>query len=373
VVHRRWVAFVGLALGVGLLAAAAAAAVAGPTQGGGTLRLSSILDVASVDPAIAYGPGSWMLEYATCAKLYNYPDAPAPKGSIVVPEVATGFPGVSRDGKTQTILLRRTFRVQTGQRITAANYVAAFNRDANPTVKSAAADAGYLNDIVGANAVLAGKAQTIPGVRALGPYSLQIRTTKPVPDLVSRLTMPFFCPIAVDTPLQEIDDPLGSGPYNIASRVPNRQIVLERNRFYRGPRPANVDRIVFTVGPGQAACRQAVEQDELDWCEFLSVTDYRAIAATYGINRPNGRFFFNPTLATGTSPSATTVRRSRGRGRSRPSRRSTGRSTGRRSCGLWAFSAASVPIRSSLRRWAGRRASIPAAASTKRASPERGL
>jgi oligopeptide transport system substrate-binding protein len=295
VVHRTWLAFVGLALGVGLLAAAASA---GPAQKGGTLRLSSILDVDSVDPAIAYGPRSFMLEYATCAELYNYPDKPTPEGTIAVPEVAMGFPRVSPDGKTQTIQLKRTYRFDTGARVTAANYVAAFNRDANPKLQSAAASSGYLNDIVGANAVMAGKAQTISGVRALGPYTLQIRTTKPLPDLVSRLTVPMFCPIAVDTPPEEIDDPVGSGPYYITSRVPNRQVVLERNRFYRGPRPANVDRIVFTVGPGLEACRQAVEQDELDWCEFLSDTDYRAIAATFGINRPNGRFFFNPTLAT---------------------------------------------------------------------------
>jgi ABC-type transport system substrate-binding protein len=286
----------GLTLGVGLLATAAAA---DPAQKGGTLRLSSIFDVDSVDPAIAYGPQSWMLEYATCAELYNYPDAPAPKGSIAVPEVAAGFPKVSPDGKTQTIHLQRTYRFHTGARVTAANYVATLNRDADPKLQSAAASIGYLNDIVGANAVLAGKAKTISGVRALGPYTLQIRTTKPVPDLVYRLTTPLFCPVALGTPAHEIDDPLGSGPYYIASRVPNRQVVLERNRFYRGPRPANVDRVVYTVGPGGGACREAVEQDEFDYCEFLSDADYREIAATYGINRPNGRFFFSPTLATG--------------------------------------------------------------------------
>ena len=120
--------------------------------------------------------------------------------------------------------------------------MAAFNRDANPKLQSPLVSVGYLHDIVGADAVIAGKARTISGVRALGPYTLQIRTTRLLPDLVSRLAMPFFCPIAVSTPLTEIENPLGSGPYYIASRVPNRQVVLERNRFYRGSRPANVDR-----------------------------------------------------------------------------------------------------------------------------------
>ena len=205
-----------------------------------------------------------MTEFATCAKLYSYPDKPAPQGAIVIPEVATGFPKVSRDGKTQTIELKRTYRFNTGARVTAANYVAAFNRDANPKLQSPAVS--YLHEISGADAVIDGKAPTISGVKALDPYTLQVRTTRPLPDLVSRLTMPFFCPIAVNTPPEEIDDPLGSGPYYIASRVPNRQTVLERNRFYRGPRPAHVDQIVWSFGLGQAACQQAVEQDEQDWC-----------------------------------------------------------------------------------------------------------
>jgi len=294
---RIWLSAVVLVVG-GSVLAAGARAVPSQTKGG-TLRLSSIIDVDSMDPAIAYGPQSLMLEYATCALLYNYPDKPGNRGATALPEVATGFPAVSEDGKTQTIRLRRTYRFQTGAPVTAANYVAAFNRDANPKLQSPIVAAGYLDAIVGADAVIDGKAKTISGVKALGPYMLRIRTNRPLPDLVSRLTMGFFCPIATDTPLQEIDDPPGSGPYYVVSRVPGRQVVLERNRFYRGPRPANVDRIVWTVGPGQEACRQAVEQDELDWCEFLTTPAYREVAATYGINRPNGRFFFGPTLATG--------------------------------------------------------------------------
>ena len=201
------------------------------------------------------------------------------------------------DGKTQIIQLKRTYRFHTGPPVTAANFVAAINRDANPKLESLGTP--YMHEIVGVDAVLDGKAQTVTGVTALGPYTLRIRTTRPLPDLVSRLTMPFFCPVAVGSPSEEIDDPLGSGPYYVASRVPNRQLVLERNRFYRGRRPANVDRVVWTVGPGQEACRQAIEQDAVDWCEFLSEPAYRSVASTYGINKPNERFHFNPTLATG--------------------------------------------------------------------------
>jgi peptide/nickel transport system substrate-binding protein len=295
---RLWFSLVLLTLGLGLLAAVG---LAGPTQrNGGTLRLSGTSELDSVDPALAYLADSWWLEFATCAKLYSYPDKPAPEGAIVIPEVATRFPKVSQDGKTQTIGLKRTYRFQTGQRITAANFVAAFNRDANPKMQSPIVAAGYLNEIVGVNAVIRGKARTISGVKALGPYTLRIRTTRPLQDLAARLTMPFFCPIATNTPNRELDKPPGSGPYYIASHIRNRQILLERNRFYRGPRPANVDRVVWTIGAGLEACRAAVERDEVDYCvgRSLGPVADKEVAAKYGINRQGGRFFFNPLLQT---------------------------------------------------------------------------
>ncbi len=292
--YRVWLALAGLVVATGVLAAGGVSASA---QKGGTLRLSSTFDIDSVDPALAGGPQSIMIDFATCAKLYNVPDRTGRAGTLVVPEVARSFPKVSADGKTQTIELRRSYHFDTGQPVTAANFVAAINRDADPRLDSFYST--YMQEIVGVDAVLAGKAATVSGVRALGPYTLRIRTTRPLPDLVSRLTMPGFCPVSVGTPPKEITDQLGSGPYYIASRVPNRQLVLERNRFYRGPRPANVDRVIWSVGLSSAACRQEVEQDQVDYCEFLSTQDYEELAHRYGINKPGGRFFFSPTLATG--------------------------------------------------------------------------
>ncbi len=135
--HRASMWIVAVALGAGLLTfAAVGLAGRGEQKKGGTLRISRGRDIDFIDPALAYNIDSWMLEFATCAKLYNYPDKPAPQGAIAIPEVATGFPKVSAHGKTQTIQLKRTFRFNNGQPVTAANFVAAFNRDANPKLNS---------------------------------------------------------------------------------------------------------------------------------------------------------------------------------------------------------------------------------------------
>ena len=115
---RLWLSVVMLVGGASLFVAAG---LAGPAQKkGGTLRIARG-SVGSVDPALAYwSPSTFWLEFATCARLYNYPDKPAPEGAIVIPEVAKGFPKVSRDGRTQTIELKRSYRFHTGQRVRAA-------------------------------------------------------------------------------------------------------------------------------------------------------------------------------------------------------------------------------------------------------------
>jgi ABC-type oligopeptide transport system substrate-binding subunit len=307
-VHGRlWLSSIGVAVGVAALVGAETAGTGASTRdagrsaaarSGATLRVGRPFDVDSLDPALAYLSDTWTIEYATCAKLYNFRDLPAPAGALAFPEVAKTLPKVSQDRRTNTIVLNRTYRFHTGERITAASFVAAFTRDASPQMHSPVVP--YLHEIEGADAVIAGQAGAISGVKALGRYKLQIRTTRPLPDLVSRLTMPFFCPIATSTPLREIDDPLGSGPYYVSSRVPNRQVVLKRNPFYRGPRRAHLGQIVWTIGVGGEACRVAIEQNEIDYCGGLGVpgADYAEIAQTYGINRKGGQFFSNPQLDT---------------------------------------------------------------------------
>jgi ABC-type oligopeptide transport system substrate-binding subunit len=301
--RRLALALVILTTGAALLAAGAAPqAGGGPSadvRKGGTLRLARFSDVDFVDPALAYSSWSWPFGYATCAKLFNYPDEAGAEGARLVPEVVDRYT-VSRDGRTYTFTLKRTFRFHTGARVTAQSFADAFNRDAQPKLRSPAT--AYMREIVGAAAVIDGKAQSISGVRVLSRYRLQIRLTRPLGDFTARLTMPFFCPILPDTPADPsgMDTPPGSGPYYVAERIPNQRIVIERNPFYRGNRSANVEQVIFTVGVPQTECLRAVEEDRIDHCLVLGIppSAYRAVAERYGINRPGGQFFVGPGLTT---------------------------------------------------------------------------
>ncbi len=95
------------------------------------------------------------LGFATCAKLFNYPDEPGAAGTRLVPEVVDTFT-VSKDGRTYTFELKRTFRFHTGAPVTAQSFADAFNRVAQPKLGSPATR--YMREIVGAAAVIDGKA-----------------------------------------------------------------------------------------------------------------------------------------------------------------------------------------------------------------------
>jgi ABC-type transport system substrate-binding protein len=296
--RRLWLSVAAMAIGVGLLVAAgfASAASSSPSKAssqerrGGTLRVDLTSDFDFIDPALAYFSHSWQLGFMTEAKLLNFPDREARAGGLrIIPEVATSLPAISRDGKTYTFNLKTTYRFHTGANIRAANFVAAFNRNANRRMVSPATT--FMEDIVGAPAVIAGRSSRISGVRALSPTRLQIRLSRVAPDFLARITMPFFSAIPLNAPIvpEGINAPAGfGGPYYVAQWDKGRTAVLRRNRFYRGPRPSNPEQIVYNIGIALDAQRLRCERGDSDICGFPPA-QAAELRERYGVNR--GRFF----------------------------------------------------------------------------------
>jgi peptide/nickel transport system substrate-binding protein len=298
-----------LVVGAALLAAASLASaassgpshtVAGPKKGG-TLRVSFSTDIDYLDPALAYFTNTWEAEYITCSRLFYYPDVSGAQGTQLQPEVVKSYT-VSKDGKTYTFNLWNTFRYNTGRTVQAADFVEALNRDADPTMQSPATQ--YMHEIVGADAVInggSGAPKTISGVRAVSKFVLQLKLSKPVVDMTARLATPFFCPLPPGTARDSagIGNPPGDGPYYVASFDRNRQYVFKRNPNYTGKRPHNLDQIVWTIGTSLEACELETVQNVIDYCgDGIPATDYGQVATKYGINKPNGQFFFYPVLGT---------------------------------------------------------------------------
>jgi ABC-type transport system substrate-binding protein len=279
----RRLSLAALVMGAGLLAASALASVdQAPSRG--TFRISLTTDVDYVDPALAYYVPSWMLEYATGAMLFNYPDAPAPRGSRLVPEVAAGFPTISRDGRTYTFRLKTTYRFSDGRPVRAANFIRAFQRARNRSPATPAAQ--FISDVV--------------DFAALRPNRLRIRLRRPAGDILARLAMPFFMAIPTDTP--DVIDGIGApvvsaGPYFIREWTKNRRIVLGRNRYYRGARPHRVDRILVDVGQPLETIKLNIDRGRTDTGD-IPPGAHAEVGRRFGIRRRSpGRYFVNPAPA----------------------------------------------------------------------------
>jgi YVTN family beta-propeller protein len=233
----------------------AARASLGLSRPPGTARFEALSDAGTLDPALAQDPLALQVEYATCAKLLNYPDRPPPAGTRLEPEVAASHPVVSADRRTYTFTIRPGFRFSppSNQPVTAQSFRYAIERSLSPRMRGPAR--GRLDEIVGAEAYQAGRASHIVGLQTQGS-KLTVRLIAPTPDLPARLALPFFCAIPTNTPL----DPRGvrtvssAGPYYVASYVPGEAIVLKRNSNYGGHRPHRLKeiRVAISVAPAQS-------------------------------------------------------------------------------------------------------------------------
>ena len=87
-------------------------------------------DEAALDTSTA----AYQIEYATCAKLLNYPDAPSPEGWPLRPEIAQAMPTVSPDGRTYRFIVRPGYRFSppSDQVVTAATFRYSIERALSP-------------------------------------------------------------------------------------------------------------------------------------------------------------------------------------------------------------------------------------------------
>jgi peptide/nickel transport system substrate-binding protein len=283
----------------GLAQSGASGSGAAPRDGG-IFRISFAAGsgIDHIDPALAFTPPAWALLDTVCARLLTYPDKRSPESFRPVPEVAVGYPTISRDLRTYTFTLRNGFRFSDGTPVRANAFARAINRTLAPGVASPGAL--LTRDIVGAGDVLAGKTPSATGVVARG-NTLVVRFVRPVPDFAARTTTPFFCAVPPTLPADPegvVGMLPGAGPYYVADYRPGERVVIRRNRFYGGSRPHHVDG--FDVDLRAASPQEMltnVKEGRADWGHnpagsFLDPS--LALVSTFGINK--ARFFLKPGL-----------------------------------------------------------------------------
>jgi ABC-type transport system substrate-binding protein len=313
--HRRlWLSVTMLVAGASLLVAASFASAGTSSHSlkqGGIWKYGTEGASVQVDPQLAYITTAWWLEYATAAKLYNYPDRAGAAGTQLVPEVASKFT-VSKNGRTYTFTIRKGFKFSNGKAVTAANFKYAIDRTLNKDLASPGAqfitDANGTN-IVGAKKVNAGKAKHASGVVAKG-NKLIIRLTKPDATFMAKITMPFFQATPLSLPVsKEVVTVKGqklpsAGPYYYSRNDVNNLTSLRRNKFYKKgagrARPHNLQGLDVIWNQNEATLFNETKANQIDENNTISPDQISGLKRQYKINKT--RFWVQPQNCTGYLP-----------------------------------------------------------------------
>jgi peptide/nickel transport system substrate-binding protein/oligopeptide transport system substrate-binding protein len=126
-------------------------------------------------------------------------------------------------------------------------------------------------------------------VKSVSAHGLRLRIelSKRSGDLLTRLALPFACPVPLGFPVDPAGVPLmvGSGPYYVARHDSDSLLVVARNRYYRGTRPHHVGGLVMTVNSNLDDDIRAVDAGQADILGADLTFDARnSLAQRYGVN-----------------------------------------------------------------------------------------
>ena len=268
------------------------------------------------EPALNTDPGAYQIAFATCAKLLNYPDQPAPEGWQLQPEIAAAMPTVSPDGRTYTFTVRSGYRFSPpfDESVTAETFRFSIERALSPGLAQDPPGPHFIRDIEGEQAFRLGEAEHISGLRAKGD-ALSITLVRPSPDFLHRLALPFFCPVPVGTPFGPHGLTNGAfggaripsaGPYYVAEYSNEDYVILKRNPNYHGPRPQAFDAIAIREGVDASAAVDRVQNEGWDGITSLSgpeldpegPLDQRWGPGSSAASEGDQRYFLTPRFGT---------------------------------------------------------------------------
>jgi peptide/nickel transport system substrate-binding protein len=233
---------------------------------GGTLNVVQNEDFEHLDPGQSYFALDYDITAATQSNLYAYKPNTFSKAT---PLLAESEPTLSDGNKLITITIRKGvhFSPPVNREVTAADEVYALDRVANPNVANPYYP-GYLDSIEGMKSAKGGP---IPGIKATGKYTLQIKLTEPQAAIVvASMVLPYTSPVPEEyakkfdeqKPSEYVNHQVATGPYMLKNDkegkvlgigyVPGKSATLVRNpnwtRNQGDFRPAYLNQINISIG-----------------------------------------------------------------------------------------------------------------------------
>ena len=204
------------------------------------------------------------------------------KSAAAAPGVASEW-SVSPDGKTYTFKLRPNARWSNGDRVVAADFVAALRRLVDPTTASGYAQ--VVDVIVNATDIISGKKppDTL-GVTAPGDDTVLVQLNYPAPYLPGLLSHTSACPVHRPTlaarggSFARPGVMVSNGAFVLKGWVQNSQILLTRNHFYWNDSSTRLEGVKYQLIPdenaeltryraGELHITIVVPRGQFDWIE----------------------------------------------------------------------------------------------------------
>ncbi len=238
--------FPGFGLVLLLLLSACGAETDAPATGGGASVYRHAMDGAptNLDPARADNIYANFFAVNLYDTLYRYKYLARPYA--LEPNLAEELPQVSSDGLIYTIRIKPgvlfiddpAFPDGQGRAVTAEDFVYSIKRHFDPAVRSSGSWlwAGRIVGMAEWKEDGADYKREVPGLRALDDRTIQIQLIQPFPQLAHTLSQGFSAVVpreAVEHYGPEFSlNPVGSGPYRLAS-FDSARAVLEHNQAFR--------------------------------------------------------------------------------------------------------------------------------------------
>lgn len=230
-------------------------------DGGGAITVTYKDDIATLDPAIGYDWQNFSMIKAIFDGLMDY----EPGTATLRPGLAESYE-ISPDGKVFTFKLRDGVKFHNGRTMTAEDVKYSFERTVNPATQSPGA--GFLGTIEGFDAMQAGQATELSGVKILDPQTVQVTLSRPDATFLSVMALNF----SFIVPKEEVEksgadfgrNPVGTGAFKLAEWTLGQKLVLQKNPDYYREGAPKLDEINFEIGQEPVVSLLRVQNGEVD-------------------------------------------------------------------------------------------------------------
>ncbi len=236
-------------------------AAADEIKQGGQMIVTYKDDVSTLDPAIGYDWQNWSIIKSLFNGLMDY----KPGTTELVPDLAASYE-MTPDGLTYIFKLQPGVKFHNGRAVTADDVKWSIERAVRPATQSPGQ--GFFSMIAGYDEVAGGKAETLSGITAVDPQTVQITLSQPNATFLHVMAINFSFAVPKEAVEEFGEDfgkhPVGTGAFKMTEWTLGQRLVLERNPDYFHAGLPKLDRIEFQFGQEPLVALLRLQQGEVD-------------------------------------------------------------------------------------------------------------